>query len=106
VLCVAGAIRPDLYPRKDIVLQQASLDGAQGRLHIRLKYDFRTSDLVVHLIEGRSRARSRANKNGRLCGDVFCFSSFFLFVLFLFLLTANEIGNAKITLARLVFRHL
>ncbi|PVD28579.1 hypothetical protein C0Q70_11170 [Pomacea canaliculata] len=27
--CPAGAIRPDLYPRKDIVLQQASLDGAQ-----------------------------------------------------------------------------
>lgn len=48
----AGAIRPDLYPRKDIVLQQASLDGGHGRLHTRLKYDFRTSDLVVHLIEG------------------------------------------------------
>ncbi|KAL8563322.1 hypothetical protein ACOMHN_028845 [Nucella lapillus] len=46
-----GAIRPDLYPRKDIVLQQASLDGGHGRLHTRLKYDFRTSDLVVHLIE-------------------------------------------------------
>ncbi|KAK7494324.1 hypothetical protein BaRGS_00014427, partial [Batillaria attramentaria] len=48
-----GAIRPDLYPRKDIVLQQASLDGGQGRLHTRLKYDFRTSDLVVHLIEAQ-----------------------------------------------------
>ncbi|XP_076445563.1 synaptotagmin-6-like [Babylonia areolata] len=48
-----GAIRPDLYPRKDIVLQQASVDGSQGRLHTRLKYDFRTSDLVVHLIEAQ-----------------------------------------------------
>ncbi|CAL1528914.1 unnamed protein product [Lymnaea stagnalis] len=48
-----GAIRPDLYPRKDIVLQQSSLDGGQGRLHTRLKYDFRTCDLVVHLIEAQ-----------------------------------------------------
>ncbi|KAH3836013.1 hypothetical protein DPMN_109382, partial [Dreissena polymorpha] len=46
-----GAIRPDLYPRKDAVLQQSSLDRSFGRLHVRLKYDFRTSDLVVHLIE-------------------------------------------------------
>lgn len=48
-----GAIRPDLYPRKDAVLQQSSLDRSFGRLHVRLKYDFRTSDLVVHLIEGK-----------------------------------------------------
>ncbi|XP_060574886.1 synaptotagmin-6-like isoform X2 [Ruditapes philippinarum] len=46
-----GAIRPDLYPRKDAVLQQSSVDRSFGRLHVRLKYDFRTSDLVVHLIE-------------------------------------------------------
>jgi hypothetical protein len=49
---VSGAIRPDLYPRKDAVLQQSSVDRSFGRLHVRLKYDFRTSDLVVHLIEG------------------------------------------------------
>ena len=55
ILLLEGAIRPDLYPRKDIVLQQASLDGGHGRLHTRLKYDFRTSDLVVHLIEGKSK---------------------------------------------------
>ncbi|BFZ09576.1 hypothetical protein BsWGS_12614 [Bradybaena similaris] len=48
-----GSIRPDLYPRKDIVLQQSSLDASQGRLHTRLKYDFRTCDLVVHLIEAQ-----------------------------------------------------
>ncbi|XP_035828997.1 synaptotagmin-10-like, partial [Aplysia californica] len=48
-----GAIRPDLYPRKDIVLQQSSLDSGHGRLHTRLKYDFRTCDLVVHLIEAQ-----------------------------------------------------
>ncbi|XP_052282899.1 synaptotagmin-6-like isoform X2 [Dreissena polymorpha] len=48
-----GAIRPDLYPRKDAVLQQSSLDRSFGRLHVRLKYDFRTSDLVVHLIEAQ-----------------------------------------------------
>ena len=55
MILLEGAIRPDLYPRKDIVLQQASLDGGHGRLHTRLKYDFRTSDLVVHLIEGQSK---------------------------------------------------
>ncbi|XP_071137354.1 synaptotagmin-C-like isoform X1 [Mytilus galloprovincialis] len=48
-----GVIRPDLYPRKDAVLQQSSLDQCQGRLHIRLKYDFRTSDVVIHLIEAQ-----------------------------------------------------
>ncbi|KAL8594178.1 hypothetical protein ACOMHN_018118 [Nucella lapillus] len=53
VKSIICAIRPDLYPRKDIVLQQASVDGSQGRLHTRLKYDFRTSDLVVHLIEAQ-----------------------------------------------------
>lgn len=58
LLLLSGAIRPDLYPRKDIVLQQASLDGGHGRLHTRLKYDFRTSDLVVHLIEGQSKVKA------------------------------------------------
>ncbi|XP_067676505.1 synaptotagmin-6-like isoform X2 [Haliotis asinina] len=48
-----GAIRPDLYPRRDVVLQQSSLDGGHGRLHTRLNYDFRTSDLVVHMIEAQ-----------------------------------------------------
>ena len=37
------------------MLQQASLDQGHGRLHTRLKYDFRTSDVVVHLIEGEER---------------------------------------------------
>lgn len=46
-----GTIRPDLYPRKDTVLQQSSEERSCGKLHIRLKYDFRTSDLVTHLIE-------------------------------------------------------
>lgn len=50
--CILGAIRPDLYPRKDAVLQQSSLEQSQGKLHIRIKYDFRTSDVLVHLIEG------------------------------------------------------
>ena len=54
LLYISGAIRPDLYPRKDAVLQQSSLDRSFGRLHVRLKYDFRTSDLIVHLIEGKS----------------------------------------------------
>ncbi|KAK3097765.1 hypothetical protein FSP39_012990 [Pinctada imbricata] len=48
-----GAIRPDLYPRKDAVLQQSSLEQSLGRLHLRIKYDFRTSDIVVHLIEAQ-----------------------------------------------------
>lgn len=48
-----GAIRPDLYPRKDAVLQQSSVDQNLGRLHIRLKYDFRTSDVIIHLIEAQ-----------------------------------------------------
>ncbi|XP_036370712.1 synaptotagmin-6 isoform X2 [Octopus sinensis] len=46
-----GSIRPDLYPRKETILQQCSQQKCYGRLHLRLKYDFRTSDLVVHLIE-------------------------------------------------------
>ena len=52
VLFLTGAIRPDLYPRKDAVLQQSSVEQCQGKLHIRIKYDFRTSDVLVHLIEG------------------------------------------------------
>ncbi|XP_048765538.2 synaptotagmin-6-like isoform X2 [Ostrea edulis] len=48
-----GAIRPDLYPRKDAVLQQSSVEQSQGKLHIRIKYDFRTSDVLVHLIEAQ-----------------------------------------------------
>ena len=52
-MTIAGAIRPDLYPRKDVVLEQSSLDASQGRLHTRLKYDFRTSDFIVHVIEGK-----------------------------------------------------
>ncbi|XP_064629150.1 synaptotagmin-6-like isoform X2 [Lineus longissimus] len=50
-----GSIRPDLYQRKDAVLRQESRDSIVrlGRLHIRVKYDFNTSDLVVHVIEAQ-----------------------------------------------------
>ncbi|XP_013383094.1 synaptotagmin-6-like [Lingula anatina] len=50
-----GSIQPDLYQRKDTVLRQTSKDqsGKLGRLHLRLKYDFKTSDLIVHLIEAQ-----------------------------------------------------
>ncbi|XP_052711562.1 synaptotagmin-5-like isoform X1 [Crassostrea angulata] len=61
-----GAIRPDLYPRKDAVLQQSSVEQSQGKLHIRIKYDFRTSDVLVHLIEAQELVvdRSRDPEGG------------------------------------------
>ncbi|XP_052807777.1 synaptotagmin-10-like isoform X2 [Mya arenaria] len=64
-----GAIRPDLYPRKDAVLQQSSLDRCYGRLHIRLKYDFRTSDLVAHLIEAQDLPPSERVEADVSAGD-------------------------------------
>ncbi|XP_074657753.1 synaptotagmin-10-like [Tubulanus polymorphus] len=50
-----GTIQPDLYQKKDAVLRQESGDSVKrlGRLHVRLKYEFKTSDLVVHLIEAQ-----------------------------------------------------
>ena len=50
---VSGSIQPDLYQKKDAVLRQESKEKTLGRLHVRLKYDFHTSDLIVHLIEGK-----------------------------------------------------
>ena len=49
---IVTGIKPELYTKKDSVLRQESSVATHGRLHIRVKYDFRTSDLVVHLIEG------------------------------------------------------
>ncbi|XP_022238782.1 synaptotagmin-5-like isoform X1 [Limulus polyphemus] len=49
-----GAIQPDLYKKKDTVFFQSSDSQDKdkcGRLHLRLKYDFNRSDLVVHVIE-------------------------------------------------------
>ncbi|XP_056016869.1 synaptotagmin-6-like [Ostrea edulis] len=61
-----GAIRPGLYPRKDAVLRQSSMEQSQGKLHIRIKYDFRTSDVLVHLIEAQELLvdKSREHEGG------------------------------------------
>ena len=38
------------------MLRQESSVATLGRLHVRIKYDYRTSDLIVHLIEGTCNA--------------------------------------------------
>ncbi|XP_022112239.1 synaptotagmin-6-like [Acanthaster planci] len=57
-----GAVQPELYARTNevVVLKGAEAEGGadtakkkcnRGRLHVKLKYDFNTSDFVVRLIE-------------------------------------------------------
>ncbi|XP_065350081.1 synaptotagmin-5 isoform X2 [Cloeon dipterum] len=53
-----GAIRPDLYTRREGPLFLGDSDHSLGRLHIRLKYDFDRSDFTVHLIEAHDLAGS------------------------------------------------
>ena len=54
VVLHGAGIKPELYTKKDAVLRQESSVASLGRLHVRVKYDYRTSDLIVHLIEGLS----------------------------------------------------
>ncbi|XP_012288184.1 synaptotagmin-6 [Orussus abietinus] len=53
-----GTLQPDLYQQGETPLFLSSCrDGKSlGRLHLRLKYDFKTSDLRVHLIEAHDLA--------------------------------------------------
>lgn len=59
-----GALQPELYAQKDDVLhtsleqEHVKPKSRRGSLHTKLKYDFRTSDFVVKLIEGKTYTRS------------------------------------------------
>ena len=48
------------------MLRQESSVATLGRLHVRIKYDYRTSDLIVHLIEGSAVTSSCAS----FCRDI------------------------------------
>ena len=58
VVCRFAGIKPELYQRKDSILRLESKGESVGRLQIRLKFDFNTSDLLVHLIQGALRLKS------------------------------------------------
>ncbi|XP_033629389.1 synaptotagmin-5-like [Asterias rubens] len=59
-----GAVQPELYARTNEVLVRnsgvekpdttAKKKGKRGRLHVKLKYDFNTSDFVVKLLEAEN----------------------------------------------------
>ncbi|EEB18238.1 synaptotagmin-6, putative [Pediculus humanus corporis] len=57
-----GAIQPDLYTKKEgpLFLSGNGNGSSLGRLHLRLKYDFDRSDLIVHLIEAHDLAGSES----------------------------------------------
>lgn len=62
-----GTVKPELYPRRDdrLVMNQSDQYGISGsnirskqgkkigRLHVKLKYDFNTSDFVIKVVEGK-----------------------------------------------------
>ncbi|XP_038065817.1 synaptotagmin-5-like [Patiria miniata] len=55
-----GAVQPELYARtNEVLVLKEQVDTAKkkcnrGRLHVKLKYDFNTSDFVVRLIEAEN----------------------------------------------------
>lgn len=67
-----GAVQPELYARTNEVLVRnsgvekpdttAKKKGKRGRLHVKLKYDFNTSDFVVKLLEGMVPLRHPISK--------------------------------------------